>query len=115
MPYISDVRTPMLVYDVPTLSLVLWDGSLHTGALVIGAVTQSGTWTVQPGNTANTTPWLTKSGFAIVAYDYVQITYTDATKATIDNVVFKTGGSGGSIVATITETQDATHDTFTKT
>lgn len=23
-----------------------------------GAVTQSGTWTVQPGNTANTTPWL---------------------------------------------------------
>ena len=23
------------------------------------AVTQSGTWTVQPGNTANTTPWLT--------------------------------------------------------
>lgn len=24
-----------------------------------GAVTQSGTWTVQPGNTANTTPWLT--------------------------------------------------------
>jgi hypothetical protein len=24
------------------------------------AVTQSGTWTVQPGNTANTTPWLTK-------------------------------------------------------
>ena len=24
------------------------------------AATQSGTWTVQPGNTANTTPWLTK-------------------------------------------------------
>lgn len=23
-----------------------------------GAVTQSGTWTMQPGNTANTTPWL---------------------------------------------------------
>jgi hypothetical protein len=46
---------------------------LQTGANVIGAVTQSGgpwsvsgtisatqsgTWTVQPGNTANTTPWL---------------------------------------------------------
>lgn len=27
-----------------------------------GAVTQSGTWTVQPGNTANTTPWLTTPG-----------------------------------------------------
>lgn len=25
---------------------------------------QSGTWTVQPGNTANTTPWLTSSGVA---------------------------------------------------
>jgi hypothetical protein len=25
------------------------------------AVTQSGTWTVQPGNTVNTTPWLTKA------------------------------------------------------
>ncbi len=27
-----------------------------------GAVTQSGTWTVQPGNTANTTAWLAKIG-----------------------------------------------------
>lgn len=35
-------------------------GALATGSNVIGGVTQSGTWTVQPGNTANTTPWLTK-------------------------------------------------------
>jgi len=34
-------------------------GALATGSNTIGAVTQSGTWTVQPGNTANTTPWLT--------------------------------------------------------
>jgi hypothetical protein len=32
-------------------------GVLSTGSNVIGAVTQSGTWTVQPGNTANTTAW----------------------------------------------------------
>lgn len=32
--------------------------ALPAGANVIGAVTQSGTWTVQPGNTPNTTPWL---------------------------------------------------------
>lgn len=32
-------------------------GILSAGANVIGAVTQSGTWTVQPGNTANTTAW----------------------------------------------------------
>jgi hypothetical protein len=33
----------------------------QTGIAVSGtiAATQSGTWTVQPGNTANTTPWLT--------------------------------------------------------
>lgn len=31
---------------------------LSTGSNVVGAVTQSGTWTAQPGNTANTTPWL---------------------------------------------------------
>jgi hypothetical protein len=34
--------------------------ALPTGANTIGAVTQNGTWTVQPGNTANTTPWLVK-------------------------------------------------------
>jgi hypothetical protein len=33
-------------------------GALAAGSNTIGAVTQSGTWTVQPGNTANTTPWL---------------------------------------------------------
>lgn len=33
-------------------------GTLGEGANIIGAVTQSGTWTVQPGNTANTTAWL---------------------------------------------------------
>lgn len=32
--------------------------SLPAGTNVVGGVTQSGTWTVQPGNTANTTPWL---------------------------------------------------------
>lgn len=34
------------------------DAAIPTGSNVIGAVTQSGIWTVQPGNTANTTPWL---------------------------------------------------------
>lgn len=34
------------------------DTALPTGANVIGGVTQSGIWTVQPGNTQNTTPWL---------------------------------------------------------
>jgi hypothetical protein len=33
------------------------DGSVTIGSTV--ASTQSGTWTVQPGNTPNTSPWLT--------------------------------------------------------
>ena len=55
----SDLIAPvkMMRWDTGTLTWVVWDGSLTTGALVIGAVTQSGTWTVQPGNTPNTTAW----------------------------------------------------------
>ena len=42
MPVISDVRHPMLVYDVNLLSLVLWDGevTLSVGAVTIGTVDQ---------------------------------------------------------------------------
>jgi hypothetical protein len=52
--------------DVDVLSLP----SIPAGANTIGSVTQSGTWTVQPGNTQNTTAWLTqeeKSGTATLA------------------------------------------------
>ena len=42
------------VQNTPTVT-----ANAGTGTFTIaGAVTQSGTWTVQPGNTANTTPWL---------------------------------------------------------
>ena len=40
------------------MGLIGLDAPLPTGSNVVGAVTQSGTWTVQPGNTANTTRWL---------------------------------------------------------
>ena len=46
------------------------DGSAVTQPVSIAAtvaVTQSGTWTVQPGNTQNTTPWLVKEGRAVTA------------------------------------------------
>lgn len=46
----------MIATQVP--SLIALDNSIPTGANVIGAVTQSGTWTAQIGNTANTTPIL---------------------------------------------------------
>lgn len=45
---------------------LMGNGATGTGALRVsiandstGIVSQGGTWTVQPGNTANTTPWLT--------------------------------------------------------
>jgi hypothetical protein len=37
--------------------MVTIEDALPAGANIIGGVTQSGTWTVQPGNTANTTAW----------------------------------------------------------
>ncbi len=46
---------------------------------------QSGTWTVQPGNTANTTPWLTKDQF-----------YTPSSLA-----VTATGAAGAAVTLTI--------------
>ena len=55
-----------LVADVTgsTVGLVAGTASIGTvglnaGANTIGSVNQAGTWIVQPGNTANTTPWLT--------------------------------------------------------
>lgn len=54
--------------------------ALPAGANTIGAVTQSGTWTVQPGNTANTTAWLvTQAGKTAVTFatnDYSSTTVT---------------------------------------
>lgn len=54
---VLDGRVNVYRWDVGTLSWIAWDGALQAGALTIGAVTQAGTWTVQPGNTANTTAW----------------------------------------------------------
>jgi hypothetical protein len=43
------------------------NATLQTGANVVGAVNQNGTWTVQPGNTPNTTPWLVTNAQVSVA------------------------------------------------
>lgn len=40
-----------------TILADVWDSVGHTLKVATHAVTQSGTWTVQPGNTANTTAW----------------------------------------------------------
>jgi len=55
--YINNTFNPLSLTTAGALRI---DGSATTQP-VSGTVaaTQSGTWTVQPGNTANTTPWLT--------------------------------------------------------
>lgn len=65
---VSDNGSSLTVDGTVALSA----GSATIGTVEIGATSlaaletinavQSGTWTVQPGNTANTTPWLTKLG-----------------------------------------------------
>jgi PBP1b-binding outer membrane lipoprotein LpoB len=67
---ISKVRVTALaaVTGTATVTIKAVQGSpfitvsnaLPAGTASIGAVTQGGTWTVQPGNTANTTAWLTE-------------------------------------------------------
>lgn len=42
----------------PDSNMMALDAALPAGSNAIGNVGQSGTWTVQPGNTVNTTPWL---------------------------------------------------------
>ena len=65
----------------------VWNGTniasvSASNALKTDAV-QSGTWTVQPGNTANTTPWLTTNTVGILggwtAYHLVSAGTTNAT------------------------------------
>jgi len=56
------------------------------------------------------------AGFGVPEHDYIEINYTDATKTQISTVVYKTGGSTGDVVATITvATPTATKETYTKT
>jgi hypothetical protein len=72
-------------------------GSLRanvTNSITVGthAVTQSGTWTVQPGNTANTTPWLvnlapsTSGGWSVSSQTNLTST------ATVSGAASKFGG-----------------------
>jgi hypothetical protein len=46
---------------------VIIDSGSTTAVTGTVGVTESGTWTVQPGNTANTTPWLVSESAAILA------------------------------------------------
>jgi hypothetical protein len=51
------------------------------------------------------------SGFNIVGFDTIVITYTGSDKATIDKVEFK---SGSNTIGTLTQTQTSTADTWVR-
>lgn len=84
-----------------TITVAAITAALPAGTNNIGDVDaiQSGTWTVQPGNTANTTPWLasihdgtTKATVRDLATnDALNVAIVDATGAQITSF----GGSGG--------------------
>lgn len=60
---LNDGNVAVVVLKDPTSGALYAAGSGGGG----GAVTQSGTWTVQPGNTANTTPWLVSAAGPLAA------------------------------------------------
>lgn len=51
MPSGPSQSSEVWIYNPVTLADEIWDGSLRVGSLVIGAVTQSGTWTSTPSGT----------------------------------------------------------------
>lgn len=80
------------------------------------AATQSGTWTVQPGNTQNTTPWLVESRVGTPITYSAAITQL-ATATTATDIATITGSGTKTIkvlqvVLTATETTSAVRDVF---
>ena len=57
------------------------------------------------------------AGFTITGYDYIALTYVAAGNGAgeIETAIFKTGGSGGSTIATLTLTYNASNEVATVT
>jgi hypothetical protein len=107
----SNITAALRVSTGPALMLLGAGGGTNT----LGAVNQQGAWTVQPGNTQNTTPWLTGSltkritgasagldtAAAYAAGDVMgsEITLTGMARAS---------GGAGVILGVVVESDDAT-------
>ncbi len=77
-------------------------GALEVDATItpsgVQPVSQSGTWTVQPGNTANTTPWLfTEAGDSFVNITTNTDTNVKGSAGTVKRVVVNTLGITSSV------------------
>ncbi len=105
-----------------TSGVVTFFANPHTLPTAGVTAAQTGTWTVQPGNTQNTTPWLTaRAAVAYGGHSYTNITTNTTTivrgaSATLRAVTVNTRGTGTSAVAiwdnasTATGTKVATID-----
>lgn len=84
--------------------------------ILIGRTLDSSTDSVTTEQGPASTPWLVaeQTGLVPEEYDYVDLGYTGAL---LTSVVFKTGGAGGTTVATLSLTYDANDnlDTVTRT
>lgn len=103
---------------VQAAGLVALDAALPTGANVIGAVTSSGTWTVQVGNTTNTTAILANpliptgsttgdTGAKTTTFNGATQTNTGAIGATIVLNVGSVTGTTPTMVAKVQGSSDA--------
>jgi hypothetical protein len=70
------------------------NAALPSGGNVIGGVTQSGTWTVQPGNTANTTPWLFQIRDAAGNARGANVNASNQLSVSVDNTPTVTANAG---------------------
>jgi len=90
---LSSIETYTSSIDTYTQSIDASLSSVISGGRVNVTATQSGTWTVQPGNTANTTPWLTSDN-AITTGGYSAYTF-GALVDTVQTVKGSAGTLGG--------------------
>lgn len=78
------------------------------------AVTESGTWTVQPGNTANTTPWLSTNVPPTSGSQGWSFNYQSALAATKVQIKATAGTFGGYIMLTNPNTAETYLQVFNK-
>jgi hypothetical protein len=99
--------------DVGTGTAGTADASVVTvqgiAAMTPIASSQSGTWTVQPGNTQNTTPWLVQEG----PYSYSRQTADGQVKATAGYVHTVTISPTGAVTAGVLTLYDSATETGT--
>lgn len=60
-----------------------------------------------PGNNSGTNPITTVTGLIIPPHDYISCSYTGSN---LTQVVYKTGGSGGTTVTTLTLAYDGSNN-----